>query len=129
MEFTDINVDFYKTDEGEIEKLIEMWSFLNKKDEPYPVNGRIFVNKNQPSVEPYAMMLSMTYRILKTNSWVGRFYNVCLHCRMQRPVSFLYDKFLENCKGEKVEKVYEGDYDPTAKKPRKIKPKETKPKE
>lgn len=124
MEFTEINLDFYKIDDGEIEKLIEIWVFFNKKDEPYPINGKIFLNKKSPDIDPYCVMLSLLYPVLKTNSWVGRFYNVCLHCRMQRPVKFLYEKYLENCKGEVLEKEPNGDYDVNEKKPRKTKPKE-----
>ena len=106
MEYTDTNFDFYKINEGEIEHLIEMWKFFNKKDEPYPLqNGKIFLNKKANEVEPIVLLINLAYPVLKTLTWVAKFYNVCMHLRMQHPVKFLYDKFIDEHKGEKKEKI------------------------
>ena len=108
MDFTDINLDYYIIDEGGIEKLIEIWKHFNKKDEPYPNNnGRIFLNKKYPDVEPINLLLNLVYPCLKTLYWAGRFYNSCLHLRTQDPMKFIYDKFIENYKTKKIEEKIE----------------------
>lgn len=127
MDFTEVSFNHYTFDEAEIEKIIEIWQFFFPKDTPEPTkNGRIFISKKYGEVEPLVMLMNLAYPVLGTCAWVGRFYNCTLHLRTQKPVTFMYDKFMENQKGEKVEKVYEGDYEADPKKRSAAKRAETK---
>lgn len=115
--FTGINFNHYIFDESEIEKVIEIWKHFYPKDNPEPTkDGKILISKKYDPVDPLIMACNLLYPVMTTCAWVGRWYNCCLHTRTQKPMDFLYDKFMENCKGEKVEKVYEGDYEPDQKK-------------
>lgn len=119
MDFSDINFSHYTLDEGEVEKVIEIWKFFYPKDNPEPTkDGKIFISKKYEPQVPIIMLMNLAYPVLKTLAWVGKFYTCTLHLRTQKPMDFIYDKFMENCKGEKVEKVHEGDYEQDAKKRR-----------
>ncbi len=115
--FTEVNFNQYVFNELEIEKVIEIWKHFFPKDNPEPTkDGKILISKKYDPVDPLIMAMNLAYPVMKTCAWVSRFYNSTMHVRTQKPMDFLYDKFMENCLGEKVEKVREGDYEPDAKK-------------
>lgn len=123
--FTDVSFKHYAIDEGEQERLIEIWKHFFPNDNPEPKGGGIFISKKYGVVDPVSMMLNLAFPVLITIAWVSRFYTVCMICRTQKPVAFLYKKFLEKHKGEPEEKN-PNDYDVTLPKQRPRKKKENK---
>lgn len=84
----------YSIDEGNVEKLIEMWKHFNPKDEPdYTDHNKIFLNKKYPNVNPYQLLFVLAEKILK-RYWLSRFYIQGFELRSIEFIDLLYEKYL-----------------------------------
>lgn len=99
MGYLDTDFKFYSFDQGEVEKMIEIWRHFNPKEEPYPLNSdRIFMNKKNANVGHYDLLFNLCYLVFDNHVKVDRFYRVCLHFRMERPIDYMYRYFMERHK-------------------------------
>lgn len=97
MDFTSTNFKFYDIDQGDQEKLIEMWKHFNKKDniEPNDANSVVILGKKNEKViiNNYALMFNLLYPVFQRLGPIDTFFRTCLHLRMQEIVAYMYKHF------------------------------------
>lgn len=106
MDFTEINFKHFIIDEGDVEKLIDMWKHFYKKDDPYPLpNGCIFINAKNPEVDKHGLMFNLVYLVGQLPAPIDRWYRSSLQYRMERPVPALYKLFIKRHRTDLEPKV------------------------
>ncbi len=98
MDFANTDFKFYDIDQGDQEKLIEMWKHFNPKDEIEPVDAHQITIKRRKEksevITNYALMFNLMYPVFLRLAPVDVFYRTCLHLRMQKPVDYMHKHFI-----------------------------------
>ena len=94
-----IDFNFYSLDQGDIERMIEMWKHFYPKDEPYPINqDTIFLNKKYSKINNYELFFNIVGIVLKETAPIDSFYRRCIQVRLENPIDYLYSKFINKYK-------------------------------
>lgn len=125
-------IDVFKhflIDEGSIEKLIEIWTFFNPNDTPYPLTkNTVCLNNKYNDITGEQLLHYLKFKVFENLYWLDRFHVKCFTLKMEKPIDFIYNHFVTKVKSPEdtpKKSTFEGieNVEEKPKKERKSKPK------
>lgn len=106
MSYKDDVFKHFDIDEGDMEKLIEIWKFFNKKDEPRPLTrNTVYLNSKYKDVTSHQLHHALKYLVFTRRYFLERHIQTCFYLMNNEIIEDMYNYFLEHHLGVVKETV------------------------